>query len=999
MGSFTRWFVAAVLSATCTLGTVATAQTTTGTISGHVADTQGLALPGVTINASSANLQGIRTVTTSGNGDYIFTLLPPGTYVLSFELSGFEKQQKTVAVAPTQTVPFNLTMGPAAVAETVTVVGRAADVLTRTAQVATNFQQDLINLLPTNRSIDSTLLLAPSVHPTGPAGAYSIGGSMSFESLFLVNGVTVNENLRGQAQPLIIEDAIQETTVATSGVSAEFGRFGGGVVNVVTKSGGNIFSGSLRDTLYNDHWRTLTPFEQTSIAADPNHADTRISRTVPTYEYTFGGPIAKDRLWFFTAGRLQNQSQGRQTVAPLNIPYTFEQQTKRFEGKVTYSVNSNNTFQGAYTKIIDNRINDTFNTATSMDARSLYNRQLPQSLFTINYNGVLSPTFFVEGRFSSRQLDFVGTGATSTDIIQGTLVLDRTRGNLRYWAATFCGVCDPESRNNDDTFLKGSYFLSTKGGGSHNMAFGYDTYDDKRFANNHQSGSDYRILGTTSIIQGTNIFPQFLPASTILQYNPIAVGSSGTHFRTHSLFYNDNWRLSNVLTLNLGVRWDKNRGEDSANQLVAKDSGWSPRLGLVWDPKGNGRWAVTASVAKYIAGINNGLADSSSAAGNPATLQWTYTGPAINPIATGPLVTTDVAIQQVFNWFNAAGGTKLTPSSSSVPGVSVRIPNSLNSPNVREFAGGISNQLTDRSTVRMDVVYRSYHDFYSQRIDQSTGTVVDQFGNKSDLAIVENTDALKRRYAGMTLSANYRVGMHTAVGGNYTLSRLWGNFDGENSNSGPLFADLFQYPEYRSASWYLPDGDLSSDQRHRASIWFNYSVPRMEGLSLSLLQEMASGLPYGALGLVDARPFVTAPAYATPQGATTENYYYTARDAFHTAAMFRTDLAVNYSHAVTGGARKVEVFGQMQVLNILNRFQLCGCGADVFTNGGAVFLTRIGSSVLNPTNTASLAKFNPLTTTPVLGTNWNYGANFGTALNRLAYTSPRTLRLSFGVRF
>ena len=81
---------------------------------------------------------------------------------------------------------------------------------------------------------------------------------MSFESLYMVNGVTVNENLRGQANNLYIEDAIQETTVATAGVSAEYGRFSGGVVNVITKSGGNLFSGSFRDSLNNDNWRTLT---------------------------------------------------------------------------------------------------------------------------------------------------------------------------------------------------------------------------------------------------------------------------------------------------------------------------------------------------------------------------------------------------------------------------------------------------------------------------------------------------------------------------------------------------------------------------------------------------------------------------------------------------------------------------------------------------------------------------------------------------------------------
>ena len=86
--------------------------------------------------------------------------------------------------------------------------------------------------------------MAPAVHPSGPNGAYSISGAPSFESLFMVNGVTVNENTRGQPNSLFIEDAIQETTVATAGISAEFGRFSGGVINVVTKSGGNLFSGS-----------------------------------------------------------------------------------------------------------------------------------------------------------------------------------------------------------------------------------------------------------------------------------------------------------------------------------------------------------------------------------------------------------------------------------------------------------------------------------------------------------------------------------------------------------------------------------------------------------------------------------------------------------------------------------------------------------------------------------------------------------------------------------
>src|SRR5207244_10217635 len=107
---------------------------------------------------------------------------------------------------------------------------------------------DTINALPMlDRSINSITLLSPGVTEAGPNNQITISGSHSFDNLFLLDGVVVNENLRGQPNPVYIEDAIQETTVLTGGVSAEFGRFTGGVVSTVTKSGGNEFSGSARD--------------------------------------------------------------------------------------------------------------------------------------------------------------------------------------------------------------------------------------------------------------------------------------------------------------------------------------------------------------------------------------------------------------------------------------------------------------------------------------------------------------------------------------------------------------------------------------------------------------------------------------------------------------------------------------------------------------------------------------------------------------------------------
>ena len=1026
------------------------AQTTTGTVTGRVIDAQRLSVPGATITVAGPMLQGLQTAVSSENGDYIVPLLPAGTYKVTFELSGFQTQERTVTVAATQTVPLNVTLGPAAVTEEVTVVGAAADVLRRTAQVATNFKQDLIAALPTNRDITTTLLMAPAVHPSGPGGNYSIAGAMSFESLFMVNGVTANENLRGQPFNLYIEDAIQETVVATDGVSAEYGRFSGGVVNVITKSGTNRYSGSFRDTVNNDNWRSLVigngnfaPLAagQTARACnlvtgiggtqirDPHcfAGDSKIAKAVPTYEYVFGGPVVKDRLTFFTAGRFQNQQTARNTVAPVSVPYRAEDQRQRYEVKLTGSLARNHRFGGSYQKEAFTQLNSTFSTANSMDLASFYTRKSPLTSYQFNYDGILTRTLFVEGRFSVRHSSSIGAGAPTTDLIGGTLLLDSARGNLRYWSPTFCGICEPEKRDNENEYVKATYFKSTKGAGSHTIVFGFDSFDDKRFANNHQSGSDYRIFGTTSLVRPADancavspgcIFPQFLPGSTILQYNPIAVGSLGTNFRTNALFVNDSLRWSAHLTFNAGVRWDKNRGVDSAGNVVARDGKIAPRVGVVWDPKADGIWTVTASYGIYTAALSNPIADSSSPAGNESTIQWAYAGPPVNGDATAPtanLVPPAAAIQQVFNWCarDARGFcTASLPTSASSPGVSVRIGDNLTSPNVSAYGFGVSRQIGSRAALRADYSYRDYHDFYSKRIDLTTGVATDAFGNRSDLGIVENTNALKRRYSGLTVSGTYQAGKRINIGGNYTLSRLWGNFEGENTFSGPFTADLFQYPEYRQVSWYAPEGDLAQDQRHRSTLWITYGVPRVSGLTLSLLQSLATGLPYGAGGgnptnpigfspsaAVDARPYVANPGYVTPQGGSRENYYYTARDAFRTENSRRTDFAANYSRGVGAGARRIQPFVQAQVINIFNNQDLCGCGGTVFSNGGAVALNTLGSGVLTPVSTATLAKFNPLTTAPVQGVNWNYGANFGAPLNRFAFTTPRMFRLSAGLRF
>jgi hypothetical protein len=995
-----RAFVAFLAALVSLVSAPATAQAPTGSVSGRVESSDGLPLPGVTVSLTSDHLQGVRSTVTSDSGDYHMPLLPPGVYRIAFELSGFQTATRSESLSGTQRVTVDITMALAAIAAEVEVVGQAQP-FAATAQVSTSFKQELMATLPSNRTIEAVALMAPSVHATGPRGAFSISGAQSYENLYSMNGAVIQENIRGAAYPLYIEDALQEVTVSVAGVSAEYGRFEGGMVTAITKSGGNDFSGSFRTSLANDYWRTTAPSDDPK--SDPQALE---PATNPMYEVTFGGPVQRERIWFFGATRLKDEETAR-TTSITNVPYIRVNEEKRYEGKVTVSPRAAHSIQASYTNIDQVQTNFSPQNFNVMDTASLVNQRQPSDLFSLRYTGIVSPRFSLEVQYSRRDLT-LDSGAPTRDKIDGTLMIDSAR-NTRYWSPTFCGVCEDETRDNDNLVAKGSYFLTSGNGGAHQLVFGYDRFNDKIFQNAYQSGSDYRIMGTTSLV-GANgaIYPQLLPNSTLIMYNPVEQLSQGSDLRMHSLFLNDNWRFNGNFTFNLGIRWDKNQAQDGGGDVVANRGAWSPRLAAIWDPAGDGRWTFNTSYARYVMPMTSNVAASTTAAGNASTYVWQYQGAPINADPNAPLTGTRAAIEQVFAWFDGNGGTGRTTVGSFVPGVNVRIQSPLKSPYAHEYALGTSRQVGPRGTVRVDGIFRTYHDFYSQRVDTTTGKVTDDLGNRYDLFLVENTNEVKRRYSGLTTQFNYRAASGLDLGGNYTLSRLWGNFDGETASAGPSVAQVEAFPEYKMSSWNAPEGDLAADQRHRARLWATYLAPLSEGagsLTFGLLQQIGSGVPYGALGQVNAAPFVTNPGYLAPQAPTgTVDYYFTARDAFRTETTYRTDLSVNYGYRIGGRVTAPELFVHGEVLNIFNQFQLCGCGATASGNGGATDLSTIGQSVRTSRNAPALYQpFNPFTTTPVQGVNWDYNttpnSEFGSALSHLAYTMPRTFRFSVGLRF
>ena len=992
------------------------AQMPTGTLSGHATDGKD-ALPGVTVTVASPAMQGIRTTVTGDSGDYIFEFLPPGEYQVKFELQGFETIETTVRLNAAQTQRLDATMPQAKVTEAVTVTG-TADTIQAQGTAATSMDHDLVYKLPVAKDMASIAALSAGVFATSLAPGYLvISGGTTSENQFLVNGVPVMANGSGGPTPLYIEDAVQETTTSVSGISAEYGRFTGGVVNMLTKSGGNDFHGSLRDTLTSDKWTAVSPLQTSE----------RNSTIDNQYEGTVGGFIVKDRLWFFLAGRDIKTSLTGET-AFTNIPYPTGVDEQRYEGKLTLAITPNHRIIGSYLKV--DHANNGYNFAgAAMDLASIYDRQTPNDLTAINYTGVLTDTFFVEGQYSKKTFRFENEGSRYTDFARGTPIIDPWNfSNAGFYnSPIFCAVCPNSTTHydNQDVLGKASWFLSSKGLGSHDIVLGVDRFDDKVLYNNWQSGSSYDLLadGEAGYVPGLvpgaspgldpngSPYPVFISGSgsSYLGFFPIADISPGNDFRTQSLFLNDKWRLDNNFSFNIGVRYDKNRSVNAAGAVVSNDHAVNPRLGVTFDPKGDGRWQFNASYAKYVAAINS-VASDVSPAGVPASLSYLYVGPTINatcnpanPVATG-CVPAQQAAQEALAWFN--GLTQADQNAllvgAYVPGYSEAVKGSLKSPNVQETTIGVTTKLGTRGEVRLDVVHRTYADFYAFVTDTSTGqSQPDPYGNVYDMTYFENSNASKREYNGVHVSGEYRLTEALQLGANYTWSTLKGNSGGENV--GPVGGDL-TYPEYKAYAQFDPVGYLYADQRHRARVFGVWDLLNTthNKLSVSVMESCASGTPYQAVGNITIRPYVTNPGYLTPPYSTT--YYFSPRGAFRLDNLNSTNLSFNFAFVVPSFGTGFQFFLEPRVTNVFNNHAVLNVDTTVYTS-------RNSGHGLSP--------FNPFTTKPIecpqsdtptqcsaKGANWQLASTFGqpqtptTAANTAGdFQIPRTFTVSFGVRF
>jgi len=333
--------------------TLAGAQTT-GNIDGTVSDDTGAVLPGATVTITSPSLLGgSRSAVTNERGAFRFPSLAIGVYSVQAELPGFETvrvDNVTVGLGSTSTIPITLKV--AAVTETITVVGESPIVDVRNAGTGTNFENEILEEVPTRRGMADLMQLAPGmtadVGDSGSSRVIAFGSNRQSNS-WNVDGINVTAPETGSAWLDINVDNIEEIQVYGTGAPAEYGSHTGAVLNVVTKKGGNEFSGGAS---YYGQWDALT---DNNVLADTDSGricDAESPTCTPFFRDIYrefnarvGGPIVQDRIWFYASGQYYRSN----TFDPGTIPGgegDTPNRTDRIDYKMTAKIGQKHELSG-----------------------------------------------------------------------------------------------------------------------------------------------------------------------------------------------------------------------------------------------------------------------------------------------------------------------------------------------------------------------------------------------------------------------------------------------------------------------------------------------------------------------------------------------------------------------------------------------------------------------------------------------------------------------------
>jgi outer membrane receptor protein involved in Fe transport len=607
---------------------LARGQSTTGSISGTVEDSTGARLPNVEISARNVDTALVRGATSGGGGSFTIPLLPVGTYEVGAELSGFtgaKVANVVVSIGGDSTV--RLVLEPAGVQAAVTVSGEAPIIETSKSAVDTVVGEEMIENLPTNgrNFIDFVLTTPGVVKDQFRVGDISFAGQRGTLNSLVVDGADNNNTFFGQAAGRtgtgrapyqFSQDAVKEFQVNSSSYSAEYGRAGGAVINVVTKSGTNDFHGG-----------AFYFYRDDSIKAK-DFIDVINNRPEAPYHYdqfgaSLGGPILKDRLFFFA------NYDGQRNTVPNSVIFTIPSNTPT-DADTVAGIARLRDLADSWERKQDQ---DVFLFKTDWEASSRHH-------VSVRYNRQDFTGVGFESGGSTTAFEHTGDSLVTTDTVAGSLGSSITASFFNELRGQYMKDSEPGTANTDrpeatinqsgqQVLIIGRNFFSPRETtitrwqvadtatllfGNHTLKAGFDYNQDDilNFFPGNFSGS-YTFSSIASFQRGT-------PSGSGERYVQAFAGpgTSGptTHpdLKEYTGFLQDEWQLSPTFTLNLGARYDyqdvrqpETRNPDSqllaanlrTDEIPIDDDNYAVRLGVAWNPMKNNRTVIRGGYGMF----------------------------------------------------------------------------------------------------------------------------------------------------------------------------------------------------------------------------------------------------------------------------------------------------------------------------------------------------------------------------------------------------------------
>jgi hypothetical protein len=693
-------------------------QVSTAKINGVLTDGSGAVVPGVDVTVKNPDTGFTRSTQSNAAGTYVLTNLPPDRYELRVERKGFASiAQNNIALLVGQSITLNFTMKPGAASEVVNVTSEAPLIETSSSQIGGTVSPIEVKNLPlVDRNFAGLMTLIPGVRPAEAfdptktrSGNVSIDGSDGRAVDYNVDGGDDKDNVIGGLVQNFTIEGIQEFNVITNRYTAESGHTAGAVVNIITKSGTDKLHGSAFG-----QFQTSSLFATDYFSAQEcrNEGISDVSRCKPKYHRqhfggSIGGPIKKDKMFFF--GAFENKREPgsiRLSPAALSQLTAFAGATSTFPGApyaVPISSLPNPYIDYEVTVKLDYKLSDSQNLSMryGRERWKQPNDQLGSPAFadgsqsntdinqfhdlTITHNLVISPT--KTNTITAHFQDFaniIGNAPTRTftyPVADGT---NATNPNINFPSATAVGI----NVNVPQETLIRKYQLREDYSwimGKHSMKVGANWIYLAKLGGYFFSGLGYNVAfwdDPTTILTNPARYPSGFSTPGAVREITFSAGSGSTAQPTsHStgLYYQDDYKVTRRLTLNLGLRWDANpdflQSQLGSAQLDSNRVIWSLKQTLAANPIGPG-------VPQSLAAISSIMGDTSLLTKRTADWKefqprigfaWDVTGSGRQVIRGGYGISRDQIFQNLTLWSIQQSQaniyqTVLDQTSSATPG-------------------------------------------------------------------------------------------------------------------------------------------------------------------------------------------------------------------------------------------------------------------------------------------------------------------------------------------